>query len=407
MKHVATLIPTLDRIGGAEQQVIAIAKGLANRGWRASVVALSGRGGEVLGELRSFGVEFVSLGMRKGLADPRGWIRLRQWLRNEAPDVVHAHLPHAAWLARWSRVALPVRVLVDTIHSSSTGTVSRRIGYRVSNWIPDKITAVSQASADSWIASEMVDGDDVMVLPNGIDTDHWKPNSAIRAERRQDLAIEDRFLWIAVGRLEPVKDYPLLLQAMVGLPPNAALAIAGAGSLENVLRQQATKLGLCERVHFLGFESRVLPWLLAADGFVLCSKWEGLPLALLESCACALPVVATDVPGTREVLADSHGSIFVLPGNVESLRAGMMQVMQMSQPERTQTGMRLRQSVVERFSMDSVLDRWEVLYAELLEKNPQPIRARRTYVVTNTGSTRLAPADSHQAKSTPQFHSHH
>ncbi|HMD76301.1 MAG TPA: glycosyltransferase, partial [Terracidiphilus sp.] len=105
MNHVALVIPGLDRIGGAERQVILLAKGLRRRGWRVSVVALSGAGGDVAAELIASGAVFLSLGMRKGLADPRGWIRFNGWLRRESPDVVHAHLPHAAWLARWSRLA--------------------------------------------------------------------------------------------------------------------------------------------------------------------------------------------------------------------------------------------------------------------------------------------------------------
>jgi glycosyltransferase involved in cell wall biosynthesis len=299
-----------------------------------------------------------------------------------------------------------MRVLVDTIHSSSTGAVGRRFGYRVTNWIPDKITAVSQASADSWSGARMVSLENLLVLPNGIDTDHWKPDPTIREEMLRKLGLEGGFLWIAVGRLEPVKDYPLLLRAMAGLPSHAVLAIAGGGSLENVLRKQSTELGLRDRVRFLGFESRVLPWLLAADGFVLCSKWEGLPLALLESGACGLPAVVTDVAGIREVVADSQGSVLVSPGNVESLRAGMMQVMLMCPSERNGMGLRLRQAVVERFNINSVLDKWEALYVGLLAKNPQPMRMRRTHAATEAGLTQAVPIGTHKAESLLERHSH-
>ena len=130
MSHVALIIPGLDRIGGAERQVILLAKGLRRRGWKVSVVALSGSGGDAAAELTAAGVEFVGLRMRKGLADPRGWFRFHRWIRRYSPDVVHAHLPHAAWFARWSRLAAPVRVVVDTVHSYSTGGIGRKLGYR-------------------------------------------------------------------------------------------------------------------------------------------------------------------------------------------------------------------------------------------------------------------------------------
>src|ERR1035437_7939965 len=159
MRHVALVIPGLDRVGGAERQVILLATGLVQRGWRVSVVALSGTGGSSAQELRDAGAAFLSLDMRKGLADPRGWVRFHRWLKEKRPDVVHAHLPHAAWMARWSRLGTPVRVVVDTLHSSSTGTWGRRLGYRWSAWLTDKVTAVSQAVADAHLSAHMVSED--------------------------------------------------------------------------------------------------------------------------------------------------------------------------------------------------------------------------------------------------------
>src|SRR5208282_6535365 len=122
----------VDRIGGAERQAMLLAKGLRRRGWRVSVVALSGSGGAAANELRRAGVQFVSLEMRKGLADPRGWLRFHRWLWRERPEVVHAHLPHAAWLVRWSRLDAPVPVVIDTVHNWYTGTLGRRVGCRCS-----------------------------------------------------------------------------------------------------------------------------------------------------------------------------------------------------------------------------------------------------------------------------------
>jgi len=78
VSHVALLIPGLDRIGGAERQVILLAKGLRQRGWKVSVVALSGTGDRAAEELHAAGGAFLSLGMCKGLADPRGWIRIHR-----------------------------------------------------------------------------------------------------------------------------------------------------------------------------------------------------------------------------------------------------------------------------------------------------------------------------------------
>ena len=370
MNHIALLIPGLDRIGGAERQMMLLAKGLRGRGWRVSVVALSGAGGEAAAELTAAGVTFLSLHMRKGLADPRGWMRFNRWLRRERPDVVQAHLPHAAWLARWSRVAAPMRVLVDTLHSSSTGTLGRRFGYRFSNWLPDRVTAVSAAVAQAHLQARMVTAARLAVLPNGVDLETWKPDAEVRNAFRRVLGLQGKFLWFAAGRLDPVKDYGMLLQAMVDVPEAANLVIAGSGPMENELHRLSDELGLEDRVQFLGFEPNVLRWMRVANGFVLASRWEGLPMVVLEAAACGVPVVATDVPGTHEVVVDGKTGLLAAQGSAKALAAAMTRMMEMPGEERRAMGERARQFVQEHYSLDAALDRWEALYAELLERNP-------------------------------------
>jgi glycosyltransferase involved in cell wall biosynthesis len=374
LSHVALVIPGLDRIGGAERQVILLAKALRVRGWRVTVVALSGNGGDAAAELTAAGVGFLSLGMRKGLADPRGWIRFNRWLRREAPLVVHAHLPHAAWMARWSRLAAPVRVVVDTLHSCSTGTAGRKLGYRWSGWLSDRVTAVSQAAADTHLSSAMVAERKFAVVSNGVDAGAWKPDAAVRTAMRRELGLGDEFLWLAAGRLEPVKDYPTLLAAIAQVPQTARLFIAGGGVLQDELLKLSFQLGLDQRVRFLGFQPDLLRWMRAADGFVLSSRCEGLPMGLLEAAACALPAVATDGPGTPEVLVDGETGWLTPAGDANSLGEAMTRMMQAPPEQRRAVGERARQLVIQRFSLEAVLDRWETLYRDLLERNLRPAR---------------------------------
>ena len=374
MSHIALIIPGLDRIGGAERQVILLAKGLRRRGWRVSVVALSGKGGDAAGELTAADIEFLSLGMRKGLADPRGWFRLNRWLRREAPEAVHAHLPHAAWMARWSRLAAPVRVVVDTLHSCSTGTQGRQLGYRWSNWLTDRVTAVSQAAADAHHLAAMVAEGKLTVVPNGVDANVWRPDAAVRTAVRSELGLDHEFLWLAAGRLEKVKDYPTLLSAMAHVPEPATLSIAGGGPLQDELQRISARLGHEKRVRFLGFQPDLSRWMRAADGFVLSSRCEGLPMGLLEAAACALPAVATDVPGTPEVLVDGETGWLSPAGDATALGETMTRMMRTPLEQRRAMGEQARQLVIERFSMEAVLDSWEALYRDLLARNLKPLR---------------------------------
>ncbi|MGB8029320.1 MAG: glycosyltransferase [Terracidiphilus sp.] len=366
MSHAAIAIPGLNRIGGAERQAMLLAKGLRRRGWRVSVVALSGDGGAAAAELRACGVVFTSLEMRRGLADPRGWIRFHRWLKREQPDVLHAHLPHAAWLCRWSRLAAAVPVEVDTLHSSSTGTNGRRTGYACSRWLPDHVTAVSRATAVSHLAAGMVREERLSILGNGIEVEAWAPDLQARIAARRQLELTDEFLWMAVGRLEAVKDYPTLLRAMVRAPEAARLLILGTGPLEAELMRLAAQLGLKRRVRFFGFEPNVDRWMQAADGFVLSSRYEGLPMVLLEAGACGVPAVATDVPGTREVVIDGVNGWLAQAADPISLGEAMTKLMQMPLEERYAMGECARLRVLNEFSLGIVLNHWEQLYESLL-----------------------------------------
>jgi glycosyltransferase involved in cell wall biosynthesis len=381
VNHVAYVIPTLDRIGGAEQQLILLATGLAGRGWNVSIIALAGTGGNALQMLESAGIAFRSLEMRKGLLDFRGWVRLHSWLRQNQPDIVHTHLPHASLLARWSRLATPMRILIDTIHSPATGGVFRNFGYRVSCALPDVVTAVSRAAADPWLNSGMVKQESLAIIPNGIEIDRWKRDNDTRKAVRAKLRLTNEFLWLSVGRLDPVKDHSTLLRAFTQLPSEARLVIVGDGRLKDQLRSLVQKLGLSDRVQFPGFQSDVFPWMCAADGFVLCSRWEGLPMALLEAGSCRLPVVITNIAGAREVLPDSQCGHAPLPRNERGLAASMRAMMCLPETERHDLGLRLHKAVCEKFSMDQVLNRWENLYHLQLERNPERKRSRNSFVL--------------------------
>jgi glycosyltransferase involved in cell wall biosynthesis len=355
--HVAQLIPTVDRIGGAERQAMELAKGLKKRGWQVSAVALSGTGGAAAEELLKAGIGFVSLHMRKG------------------PAILHAHLPHAAWMARWSILgwrttfSTQIPTVIDTLHSASTGSPGRRLGYRLSRFIPYKVTAVSEEVARAYLAARMVDPRNLVVIPNGIDVEIWQPDALAQSTVHNEFGLgdePDEFLWLAVGRLEAVKDYTTLLHAMAQLPQAARLLIAGIGHEEQALKRLTAQLGLESRVRFLGFRSDVRRLMQTCDGLVLSSRCEGLPLGLLEAAACALPAVATNAPGTAEALVGGDTGLLTPVGDAPALAVAMRTMMQMPLEERKAMGSRARARIVEKFSMKSTLDRWEALYRDLI-----------------------------------------
>ena len=255
MSHVAIVIPGLDRIGGAERQAMLLAKGLRRRGWRVTMVALSGNGGAAAAELRGAGVAFLSLEMRKGLADPRGRIRYTGGFGVNGPTLFTRTFPMQrgwrggrGWRRRYS-------VVIDTLHSSHT-----------ENWAVDRLSLQPLAAGSGnrgeprnrGFASRGRDGErnQIAVVGNGIDVDDWRPDE--KHGQRPGASCESRtsFCGSSVGRLEHVKDFPALLRAMARLPKRPRLLVLGAGPLHNELVGMAARLGMEQQVQLCGIRFR-------------------------------------------------------------------------------------------------------------------------------------------------------
>jgi glycosyltransferase involved in cell wall biosynthesis len=366
VKSIAMLIPTIEEIGGAERQLLLLSKELAARGWQVTVIALSGTAGDAAEELRAASVGYLSLEMRKAWIDPRGWRHYLAWAAKNKPDIVHTHLPHATWFARCIRLLAPVRVQVDTLHTSHTGNHARKRIYWLTNIFTNRVTCVSYAVAAAALASGITRGQDSTVLPNGVVV------PAPPEERTRTHG--STFRWLAVGRLSPVKDYPTLLRAFAALPGEPALQIAGTGPEEQLLRTLAVRLNIQNRTEFLGFRSDVPPLLTAADAFVLSSLWEGLPMSILEASAAGLPIVATDGSGTRQTIQPGATGLIVPVGDATALTKAMARLMAMPPWERLDMGATGRKFVEANFALPVIVDLWERLYSQLLQEYPTPSR---------------------------------
>jgi glycosyltransferase involved in cell wall biosynthesis len=366
MMHVAYLIPSLERMAGAENQLLLLAAGLHRRGWKVSVIVQAGSGGSARAWLREQGIEFISLRMRHSLLDPLGWLRFMLWMRRNRPALLHAHLPHATWMARWSRLFCRQSIVLETLHTAALGPWKRRLAYRLSNRASSCTTAVSPAVAEAFRGNHLIPAEKLRIVPNGIDCQRWRPAPEARSEARarMHLAPSD-FLWAASGRLEAVKDFSTLLHAFRLLPSTAHLVLLGAGPLCEQLHREVRESGLSERVTLPGFVEDPAKWLHAADAFVLSSLWEGLPMVLLEAAALALPMVSTRVAGAEEIVLEGETGFLVPVHESTALSQAMLRMMALSAEERNRMGPAARLHVESRFSIATVLDQWEELYQRL------------------------------------------
>jgi glycosyltransferase involved in cell wall biosynthesis len=359
-------------LGGADQQLLSAAQVLRDRGHEIRIVSLTPLGPMGL-QARSLGLATDSLEMRRGVPDPRGLARLVRIVRAWKPDVVHSHMVHANLMARVLRLLVPVPVLVSTIHNVYEGGPLLMAGYRLTNGLVDHMTIISQAAADRFVGERIVPGRLLTVIANGVDTDRMRnlPPEG-RAALRGWMSVGDQdFVWLAVGRFEVAKDYPNMLRAFAAVrarEPRAVLVIVGQGSLQAEAEALTAELGLREAVRFLGARDDVPAVMSAADGYVMSSAWEGMPMVLLEAEAAGLPIVATAVGGNGEVVRDGESGFLVPARDSEGLRAGMLRLMALPEEQRRAMGERGREHVRANYGLQRVAERWERVYWDALAR---------------------------------------
>jgi glycosyltransferase involved in cell wall biosynthesis len=358
-------------MGGADSQLLSAARVMLARGHQVIIVSLTPLG-PMGHQARSLGIRTESLEMPRGIPDPRGLLRLARLVRAWRPDVVHSHMVHANLLARALRLIAPVPALVSTIHNIYEGGRLRMVAYRLTNGLVDHMTIVSQAAADRFIGDRIVPERLLTVVPNGVDTEQIRGVPAgTRASLRRTLGVEDRFVWLAVGRFEVAKDYPNMLRAFARLrerQPRAVLLLVGRGSLQEETEALTRELGLGDAVRFLGVRDDVPLVMSAADAYVMSSAWEGMPMVLLEAAAAGLPIVATIVGGNHEVVLDDESGFLVPPRDHEALASAMARLGGLPEARRLEMGRRGHQHIRSHYGLDRVAERWEAIYRDVLAR---------------------------------------
>lgn len=363
------LVTTGLKTGGAEHQVVSLARSFLGMGHDVALLSLSpGRDIEP-----PPGAHVVELNMRKTPADmTRALWQARALVRAWRPDVMHAHMVHANLFARALTRLTSCPPLVSTGHSFREGGRLRMLAYRLTDSWTALTTHVSNDGRAGMIAAGAVPASRIVVVPNGIDVARFRPDPTLGQSTRAQLGVAaDEPLLLNVGRLVPEKAQDVLIRAFgqIDSAVPARLLIAGDGPLRAPLTEMAASLGLISRITLLGPRDDIPALLNAADAFALSSNIEGMPLVLAEALACGCPVVSTDAPGAAEVLG-TYGAI-VPRGDLAGLAQAMTDVLRTGRGTPAQVAAR-RERVVAAFSIDAVAQRWLTLYAGLAMQAASP-----------------------------------
>jgi glycosyltransferase involved in cell wall biosynthesis len=359
-------------MGGADKLLLTAAQEMRARGHEVLIASLTPLGPMGL-EARSMGIPTESLEMRRGFPDPRGLVRVVHLTRSWRPDVVHSHMIHANLMARALRLLVPLPALISTIHNIYEGGLAWMAAYRLTNRLVDQMTIVSQAAADRFVTESIIPKELLRVLPNGLDiTPFQNVPAGARESLRRSMGLDGEFAWLAVGRFEVAKDYPNMLRAFAKvrqLDDRAVLLLVGQGSLQGEAESLSRDLGLASTVRFLGVRNDVPELMSAADGYVLSSAWEGMPIVLLEAAAAGLPIVATVAGGNHEVVSDELSGFLVPPRDSDELSRAMLRLMGLPEAQRRGMGERGRENIRIHHGLTRMVDQWEDLYREVLTRN--------------------------------------
>lgn len=372
---VLQVVANLD-IGGAQEVVRTLARFLPEFGCHPVVVTL--RDGPLRAEIERLGVpvEVVQGRQHSLVRSPRAigeLARLNADLgrsaRRHAASVVQTHL-----LRTLDFVVLPlrhragVRDVFWTVHNARLDlradqlphgrrllgpkVQAHRALYRLGIRAASGFIAVSEDAARAVREQLRPPPGKLVTIPNGIDVDRYGNEVDVAAVRaRLGLRPEGRVIAV-VAKLMEQKGHRVLIDALpliVERHPDLQVVLAGEGPLRDEIAGRVAAAGLGERVHFVGNRPDIPELLAASDLFVLPSLWEGLPMALLEAMAARLPVVATAVSGSRDVVVDGESGLLVAPADVPALATAMLELLGDAQRAR-RLGQRARRRVEEEFS---------------------------------------------------------
>jgi glycosyltransferase involved in cell wall biosynthesis len=361
MQVVLSLAP-----GGTERLVVELATRLAHR-FRMPICCLD-EAGEWAEDLSRLGIPVTSLQRQPGFHPTLG-VRLARVAAAHGATILHCHHYSPFVYGRIAALVSPRLQLVFTEHgrlSDGPPALKRRIANTLVGRSVAPMFAVSAALRTHMLA-EGFSADRVAVIHNGIDPG---PVAGPAARRRARIALgiaPDTFLVGTAARLDPVKDLAVLVNAVAALRariPSARLVIVGDGPERGALEAAIREHGALDAMQLIGYRSDVRDLLPAFDVYVNSSISEGVSLTILEAMAASLPVVATSVGGTPEVVVDGVTGILVEPRRPDLIAQALIQLAENPFHARD-LGTAGRARLEERFTIDRMIRDYEHAYERL------------------------------------------
>ncbi|MEO6053819.1 MAG: glycosyltransferase [Chthoniobacterales bacterium] len=366
MIRVLHVVDSLD-LGGAQTVILQIAQHLDRERFSMEVATMHGRG-FFTDKLEKEGIRVHCLARSKYVPFYiPNFIRL---ITTQKFDVFHFHLFGANWIAKPLAALMGNRALIAHDHCNDNYRSAQPLHIwldRLTNLASAKILAVSDSTARFLTEIEKIDPAKVLYLKNGIDTVRFQPaGEEIRKINRQKLGLpQDAVVVGGVGRFHPQKNFSLFLEiaALMRNQPHVFFALAGTGPEEEALRQKAADLGLGERLVFTGLISDMPALYSALDVLLLTSRYEGMPMTILEAMASGIPAVGSNLDGVKEIITDGRNGFLAESGNTTEF-AEKLTVLTANPDIRRAMGAAARSHILSHYNISGMVSSLETLYKE-------------------------------------------
>lgn len=375
-------IITKMELGGAQRNTLYTVQHLDPERFR--VFLLTGSGGELLGEAGACAGHRIIADLIREISPRRDFAALLQ-IRSalirimadaplDAPVIVHTHSSKAGIIGRWAAWLAGVRIIVHSVHGFGFHDFQKpsvRLMYKVLERITSRITkkfiVVSEANCRVGEAAGIFKRDAACLIRSGIDIDAFaRAPQDMQAVRRELGIPQDVPLITMVACFKPQKaplDFVRACAAVHRLHPRACFLLAGDGELREQIAAAVASHGLEKNFFMPGWRRDVADLLHSSQIAVLSSYWEGLPQVVPQACAAGLPIVATRVDGTPEVILDGVNGFLVQPGDVELMAQKIAYLLENPQEARAMgaTG----ETMIAEFDINAMVRAQEQLYLDL------------------------------------------
>ena len=294
--------------GGAETMCENLTYALAAMGHEVTVVSLYQERTPISQRMEEAGVKILYLDKKLGL-DLSMVPKLTKIMRQEKPDVVHTHLDvikYATAAAKLSGIKRCVHTVHNVAHEEAEGRLQKIINtvyFRLGWSVP---VALSPEVRRTIVSFYGLRDEKVPMIYNGVDLGKCSP--------KEDYRLSEPARLLHIGRFNDQKNHAGLLDVFSIVAkryPQCRLLLIGDGELQEKMERYAEKLGVREKVSFLGSQSNVYPFLREADLFLLPSRFEGMPMTIIEAMGTGLPIVATAVGGVPDMLDNMESGLLV------------------------------------------------------------------------------------------------